>query len=115
VPSSPFGAVLAVATALIPGGLLAQQIAPSAADVASPASAIVGPFAIGATVKDRNGETVGRITRLTTARDGRTLVMVRLGVDSFALPAARLHVAGDIVTSHLTKDELKAEGRLALK
>ncbi len=41
--------------------------------------------------------------------------MLRLGVDSFAVPAARLRMQGNMVVSDLTKDELKAEGRIAQK
>ena len=113
--SSPFGALFAAAVFVTPASVFAQAHAPSADEAANSASAIAGPFAIGATVKDRNGETVGRITRLTTAPDGRTLVMIRLGVDSFAVPAARLRMQGDVAVSTLTKEELKAEGRLAQK
>jgi hypothetical protein len=106
---------LAAVIVVTPAFAFAQTHAPSAEDAASGASAIAGPFAIGVTVKDRNGETVGRITRLTTAPDGRTLVMIRLGVDSFAVPAARLRMQGEVAVSTLTKEELKAEGRLAQK
>ena len=109
---SPLGA-LAVTLSILAAPAMAQERAPSADELAAGASAIAGPFAIGATVKDRLGETVGRITRLTTARDGSTLVMVRKGVDSFVVPAARLRMRGDLVVSQLTKAELKAEGRQA--
>jgi hypothetical protein len=95
------------------GGVQAQ--APSAGDAATGSSAIAGPFAIGTTVKDSTGEVVGRITRLTTAPDGRTLVMVRYGVDSFAVPAARLRMEGEVAVSALTKAQLKAEGKQAQK
>jgi hypothetical protein len=100
---------------LVGGPLIAQEVAPSAADAAAGAAAIAGPFAIGATVRDGAGEVVGRITRLTTGPDGHTLVMVRLGVDSFAVPAARLHMKDGEVVSALTKAELKDEGRRAQK
>ncbi len=113
---SALGAIVAAVAALaLPGVAASQDSAPSAVEAGVSASAIAGPFAIGATVKDRNGETVGRITRLTTAPNGRTLVMLRLGVDSFAVPAARLRMQGNMVVSDLTKDELKAEGRIAQK
>jgi hypothetical protein len=115
VSRSPFGAIVAAALALSAAPAIAQDVAPSVVDAAAGAAAIAGPFAIGATVKDSAGEVVGRITRLTTAPDGSTLVMVRLGVDSFAVPAARLHMRGAEVVSTLTKAELKAEGRQAQK
>lgn len=113
----PLGAlVLSVVLSLGAAANAAPPVrAPSADDTAEAASAIAGPFAIGATVKDRAGETVGRITRLTTAPDGSTLVMLRMGVDSFAVPAARLRMQGEFVVSSLSKAELKAEGRRAQK
>ena len=111
---SPLGAIL-VSILVLGGASLAQAQAPSADDAATGASAIAGPFAIGTTVKDSAGETVGRITRLTTAPDGRTLVMVRFGVDSFAVPAARLRMEGEVAVSTLTKAQLKAEGKQAQK
>jgi hypothetical protein len=114
VSRPPFGA-LALFAVLACAPALAQELAPSASDAASAASAIAGPFAIGATVRDSAGETVGRITRLTTAPDGRTLVMVRMGVDSFAIPASALRMQGDVVVSSLTKAELKAQGEQAQK
>jgi hypothetical protein len=114
VSRSPFGA-LALFALLACGPAVAQEQAPSATDAGAAASAIAGPFAIGATVRDSTGETVGRITRLTTAPDGRTLVMVRLGVDSFAIPASALRMQGDVVVSRLTKAQLKAQGEQAQK
>ena len=61
-------------------------------------------------MKDRLGEVIGRITRMATGRNGRSLAMVRKGSDSFAVPASRLRMQGDVAVSDLTKAELKAEG-----
>ena len=111
MPRLPFGAF--IVTAFLAAGGLASAQAPSALDAASGASAIVGPFAIGTPVRDRLGEVIGRITRMTTAKDGRTLVMVRKGPDSFAVPASRLRMQGDTAVSDLTKAELRSEGERA--
>ncbi|MBS0410387.1 MAG: hypothetical protein JSR86_10775 [Proteobacteria bacterium] len=88
---------------------------PTAADVAQDTSALAGPLAVGATVRDPAGEVLGRITRLTTARDGGTLVMVRKGVDSFAVPADRLRVTPQGVVSSLDRQGIKALGDSATR
>ena len=110
--SLALSALISVSLALA-GEAFADQTrgAPAAEDLATGASAIAGPFAIGVRVKDNSGKTIGRITRLTTGPDGRTLVMVRLGSDSFAVPAARLRMDGDTAVSDLSRDELKAEAK----
>jgi hypothetical protein len=106
----PFGALILAACV---AATAANAQAPSALDAASGASAVAGPFAIGTPVRDRLGEVVGRITRMATARDGRSLAMVRKGSDSFAVPVSRLRMQGDVAVSDLTKAELKAEGERA--
>jgi hypothetical protein len=69
-------------------------------------------LAVGATVRDPAGETLGRVSRLTTGKDGRTLVMLRKGVDSFAVPEDILHVKGGEVVSSLDRNGIKALGDL---
>ncbi len=111
---APYGAIIvALALSALPLRAIAAEAAEPASAWAEPASATAGPFAIGVTVKDSAGETVGRITRLTTAEDGRTLVMVRLGSDSFAVPASRLHMDGEVAVASVPKAQLKSEGRRA--
>ncbi len=82
--------------------------APAASDAGRNASALVGPLAVGATVRDSSGQTLGRISRLTTGADGQTVVMLRKGVDSFSIPANRLHLTSEGVVSDLTRDGIKA-------
>jgi hypothetical protein len=106
--------MLVTAAVLMSGSGLAQPLAaPSAADAAHNASALTGPLAVGATVRDPAGQTLGRITRLTTGPDGRTLVMLRKGVDSFTVPADVLHVAAGEVVSSLDRDGVKKLGDIA--
>ena len=86
----------------------APAAAPAATDAGRYASALVGPLAVGATVRDSSGQTLGRISRLTTGADGQTVVMLRKGVDSFSIPANRLHLTSEGVVSDLTRDGIKA-------
>lgn len=88
----------------------AQPLARAAAGSARNASALTGPLAVGATVRDGAGETLGRITRLTTGPNGQTLVMLRKGVDSFSVPANVLRISGDGVISSLSRQDIKALG-----
>lgn len=106
------GSLLSFALLMGAGPALAQPTAPSAADAARDASALSGPLAVGATVRDPSGKTLGRVSRLTTGKDGRTLVMLRKGVDSFAVPETILHMRGGEVVSSLDRNGVKALGDL---
>ena len=66
-----------------------------------------GPLAIGAAVTDPNGLEVGRVTRVTTDKNGRSLVEVRLDEDVFSIPAADLYTHGGKAFSAQTLDQLK--------
>ncbi|MGA0601741.1 hypothetical protein ACO2Q3_13630 [Caulobacter sp. KR2-114] len=105
-------AAIVLTLILAAGPALAQPAAPAADDAAHNASALTGPLAVGATVRDPSGQTLGRVSRLTTGKDGRTLVMLRKGVDSFAVPEAILHVRGGEVVSSLDRAGIKALGEL---
>lgn len=102
-------------TPLLARHAAAQPRAPSASEAARDTSAQAGPLAVGAAVLDPAGQTLGRITRLTTARDGRTLVMVRKGVDSFAIPADRLRMTPGGAVSSLDREGIKALGDSATR
>jgi len=105
-------AIVAVILILAAGAAAAQPAARSALDAGHNASALSGPLAVGATVRDPAGETLGRVARLTTGRDGRTLVMLRKGVDSFAVPEDILRLQGGEVVSSLDRNGIKALGDL---
>lgn len=98
-----------------PAPVVARAAAEAATDVARDTAALTGPLAVGATILDPAGETLGRITRLTTARDGATVVMVRKGVDSFAIPSDRLRVTATGVVSSLDRAGIKALGDSATR
>lgn len=103
---------MALALMLGAGPALSQPAAPSATEAAQDASALSGPLAVGATVLDPAGQTLGRVSRLITGKDGRTLVMLRKGVDSFAVPETILHMRGAEVVSSLDRNGIKALGKL---
>jgi ABC-type transporter Mla subunit MlaD len=70
-------------------------------------AATLGPLAIGAAVTDPNGLEVGRVTRVTTGKNGRSLVEVRLDDDVFSIPAEGLYTHGGKAFSAETLDQLK--------
>ena len=90
-----------------------QAQARSAATAGTDAAATTGAFAIGTPVLDGTGVTVGRITRLTTGKNGQTLVMVRKGVDSFSVPASALHMSGGAAVGDASLARMKAMGEAA--
>ena len=79
----------------------------TAADHAVDASALAGPFAIGTEVRDASGAVMGRITRMGADKDGRSQIMVRKGVDSFAIPAGEVSLRDGVAVSARSRDELK--------
>jgi hypothetical protein len=73
-------------------------------------AATLGPLAIGALVTDRNGAEIGRVTRLTTAKNGRSVAEVRSNEDLFSIPMDVLYTHGGRAFSSETLDELKHSG-----
>ncbi len=114
VMSGPVLILLSVA-ALAAGAASAQTPAatPATTDVAHNAAALAGPLAIGATVRDRDGLTLGRIARLTTGAEGQTMVMLRKGVDSFSVRSSALTLTSGGVVSSLSRKDIKALGSSA--
>lgn len=87
-----------------------QAAARSADEAGANAAATTGAFAIGTPVLDGGGQSVGRITRLTTGKDGQTLVMVRKGVDSFSVPASSLRMQNGAAVGSASLGQMKALG-----
>lgn len=73
-------------------------------------AATLGPLAIGALVTDRKGAEIGRVTRLTTDKNGRSVAEVRSNEDLFSIPMAVLYTHGGKAFSSETLDELKRSG-----
>jgi hypothetical protein len=72
--------------------------------------ATLGPMAIGAAVRDRAGAEIGHITRLTTDRQGRSIVEVRQNEDLYSIPLADLSAHDGEAVSSLDQAQLKRLG-----
>jgi hypothetical protein len=70
-------------------------------------AATIGPFAIGATVRDTAGAEVGQIARLTTDKQGRSVAEVRHGGDAYAIPMDDLYAKDGAAVSKLSLDALQ--------
>jgi len=116
-PGAAFSAAL-VATILANAGVAAADAGLTAVAVqpgrARPAesgahdsAATLGPLAIGALVTDRNGAEIGRVTRMTTDKDGHSVTEVRHDEDLFSIPMNLLYTHGGKAFSWRTLDELK--------
>jgi len=116
-PGAAFSAAL-VATILANAGVAAADAGLTAVAVqpgrARPAesgahdsAATLGPLAIGALVTDRNGAEIGRVTRMTTDKDGHSVTEVRHDEDLFSIPMNLLYTHGGKAFSSRTLDELK--------
>ena len=83
------------------------QRAQPAESGAHDSAATLGPLAIGASVTDSNGAEIGRVTRVTTDKNGRSVVEVRNDEDLFSIPAEALFTRGGKAYSVQTLDALK--------
>jgi hypothetical protein len=72
--------------------------------------ATLGPMAIGAAVRDRTGAEIGHITRLTTDRQGQSIVEVRQNEDVYSIPLADLAAHDGEAVSNLDQAQLKRLG-----
>jgi hypothetical protein len=70
-------------------------------------AATLGPLAIGALVTDPTGAEIGRVTRITTDKSGRSVVEVRRDEDVVSIPVQVLYTHGGKALSSETLDELK--------
>ena len=73
-------------------------------------AATLGPLAIGASVADPTGVEIGRVTRVTTDKNGGSVVEVRNNEDVISIPAQVLYTHGGRAFSRETVDELKRGG-----
>ena len=101
----------------------AAQAAPAAAPAASTPAASTGaatntsantpaptqPLAMGMTVKDNTGATIGSIAKLGADASGKAMATIKMGADTFQAPAEVLAVADGAATINLTKAEIDAQ------
>ncbi len=77
---------------------------PSGAD----ASATAATLAVGATVKDKTGASIGEVTALKPDPGGKQVATIKMGADSFAVETDKLAIADGSATINATQAELKA-------
>jgi hypothetical protein len=115
LPAVLAAAILAIASvAAADADVTAVAAAPGRArpteSGAHDSAATVGPLAIGAVVTDRAGAEIGHVTRLSTDKNGRSVVEVRNNEDLFSIPMNVLYTRGGRAFSSETLDELKHSG-----
>jgi hypothetical protein len=77
---------------------------PSGAD----ASATAATLAVGATVKDKTGASIGQVTAVKPDDTGKQVATIKMGADSFAVETDKLAIADGSATINATQAELKA-------
>ena len=77
---------------------------PSGAD----ASATAATLAVGATVKDKTGVSIGQVTAVKPDPAGKQVATIKTGTDTFAVETDKLAIADGSATINATQAELKA-------
>lgn len=90
-----------------PKGANAQK--PKADTGAAVNTAATAPLASGMTVKDNTGATVGVISKLAADSSGGQMVTIKMGADSFQVPAANLAVNSGAAEINLTKAQIQSQ------
>lgn len=84
------------------------QASPAANAQGSDASAAAATLAVGATVKDKTGATIGTVSAVKPDSAGKQVATIKMGADSFTVDTDKLAVADGSATINATADELKA-------
>lgn len=113
-------AALAIATFSAPAFAQDSAAAPPASEPAaeapptasspagSDASATAATLAVGATVKDNTGASIGQVTALKPdAASGKQVATIKMGTDTFAVETDKLAIADGSATINATQAELK--------
>ncbi len=82
--------------------------ASSGAAAGSDASATAATLAVGASVKDKTGATIGSVTEVKPDATGKQVATIKMGADTFAVETDKLAVADGSATINATQAELKA-------
>jgi len=90
-----------------PKGTKAQK--PAAETGAAANTAATVPLASGMTVKDNTGATVGVISKMVADSSGGQMVTIKMGADSFQVPAANLAVSNGAAQINLTKAQIESQ------
>ena len=103
-----FLASVAAAT-LIAAPAFAQDAASEpTAPPAKDASATAATLAVGATVKDKTGASIGTVTEVKPDAAGQQVATIKMGADTFAVETSKLAIADGSATINATAAELQA-------
>lgn len=89
-------------------GASSSSMSGSAAGAGADASATASGLAVGATVKDNTGASIGTVTDLKADATGKQVATIKMGADSFAVETDKLAIADGSATINATQAELKA-------
>jgi len=104
-----FGAAALALSLAAPAFAQDQTQAPPAASAqGSDASAAAATLAVGATVKDKTGATIGSVSAVKPDSTGKQVATIKMGADSFTVDTDKLAIADGSATINATADELKA-------
>lgn len=81
---------------------------PATSAKGSDASATAATLAVGASVKDKTGATIGAVTEVKPDASGKQVATIKMGADSFAVETDKLAIADGSATINATQSELKA-------
>ena len=81
-----------------------EPTAPPATD----ASATAAVLAVGTTVKDKTGASIGTVTEVKPDSAGQQVATIKMGADTFAVETSKLAIADGSATINATAAELQA-------
>ncbi len=103
--ASPEAAAPASTSAAPPAGDPAST--PATAPSGTDASATASALAVGLSVKDNTGATIGQVTQLKPDASGKQVATIKMGSDTFAVDAANLAVQDGSAVINATQAELQ--------
>lgn len=89
-------------------GSSSSSMSGSAASAGADASATAATLAVGATVKDNTGASIGTVTDVKPDAAGKQVATIKMGADTFAVETDKLAIADGSATINATQAELKA-------
>lgn len=90
------------------GSMGGSSASGSAASAGADASATASTLAVGATVKDNTGASIGTVTDVKPDATGKQVATIKMGADTFAVETDKLAIADGTATINATQAELKA-------
>ena len=86
----------------------AAEASPSASSPSGTDVSATAPLAVGATVKDKTGASIGQVTAVKPDPGGKQVATIKMGTDTFAVETDKLAIADGSATINATQAELKA-------